>query len=499
MMDEPGAPEPIPYEREADVPPNILFITCDQLRKDTLGCYGDPIVQTPNIDRLASRGARFSRVFTAYPVCAPNRASLATGRYPTINGVRNTGVILPEDEMTMMEVARRHGYATYGAGKMHFGPQWRFPPDGGPLKDPKPEWAVNPQPETWEFPWHGFEQVAITEDHRVGPYGDYLAEHGYDVWADPHSFTYPQHITARSVYPEEHHQTTWVGDRTLEFLEAHDAERPFFMWTSFVDPHHPFTPPAPYDTLYDPADMPVPLWNPDEVEGWPEAYRRKHFRTEGSHEAIGMHTISDAAWQRVRAFYYGMINLIDKQIGRILGLLERRQMLHNTIIAFTSDHGEMLGDHHLVFKGTTYDQVTNVPLIIVRPGETAHGASLDSLACSIDITPTLLELAGMEIPAGVQGASLQPLLDAREETHFRDAVLIENAGIRRSVRTADALLTWHGDGERGELYDLKADPHAFSNLWDNPAHADLQRTMMNRLIRLMAENVDPLPPRVGAC
>lgn len=483
------------------MPPNILVITCDQLRKDTLGCYGDPVVQTPNIDRLAETGVRFERTFTAYPVCAPNRASLATGRYPTIHGVRHNGIFLPDEEMTLMETLRRRGYATYGTGKMHFGPQWRFPPGDGPLKDPKPDWAVNPQPESWELPWHGFEQVQITEDHRVGPYGDYLAHHGYDVWADPHSFTYPQHITARSVYPEEHHQTTWIGDRSLDFLADHPAGQPFFLWSSFVAPHHPFTVPAPYDTMYAPAAMPLPTWSETEVAGWPDAYRDKHFKTEGGHEAIGMHTLSDAEWQRVRAYYYGMISLIDKQVGRLLAMLDRRGMLEETIIAFTSDHGEMLGDHHLVFKGTTYDDVTNVPLILTGPGITSRG-SRETLACSIDLMPSLLDLAGIPEPAGVQGLSLTRAL-ADPGARLRDAVLIENAGVRRSVRTDDALLTWHGVGQRGELYDLTTDPLCQHNLWDEAsqpgAQATLKTRMLDRLVALMAENVDPLPPRVGAC
>ena len=134
------------------MPPNILMITCDQLRKDTLGCYGDPVIQTPHIDALSNRGVRFENTFTAYPVCGPNRASLATGRYPSVNGLKHNGVFLPRLELTLMEVLRQRGYSTYGAGKMHFGPQWRWPEDGSPLKDPTPDLAVNSQPEEWELP-----------------------------------------------------------------------------------------------------------------------------------------------------------------------------------------------------------------------------------------------------------------------------------------------------------------------------------------------------------
>ncbi|MBN1400254.1 MAG: sulfatase-like hydrolase/transferase, partial [Anaerolineae bacterium] len=350
------------------MPANILMITCDQLRQDSLGCYDNPAIRTPYIDALAARGVRFDNAYTAYPVCAPNRASLVTGRYPSINGLRHNGIFLPRFELTLMEVLRQRGYQTYGAGKMHFGPQWKWPPDGGPLQDPTPALAVNPQPEPWELPWHGFDCITITEDHRVGPYEAYLNANGYDIWQDPHSFSYPQHQCVRSAWPEERHQTTWIGDRAVEFLACHPENRPFFIWASFVHPHHPFNPPAPYDTMYAPADMPLPVFDEAEVACWPEAYRNKYFATEGGHEAIGMHLIADAEWQRIRAYYYGMISLIDKQVGRMVEMLRERKLLDNTIILFTSDHGEMLGDHHLVFKGTTYDEVTRVPLIVALPG-----------------------------------------------------------------------------------------------------------------------------------
>ena len=478
--------------------PNILFITCDQLRKDTLGCYGDGIVKTPNIDKIARRGVCFDNTFAAYPVCAPNRASIATGRYPSVHGLRQNGIALSQNELTMMEVCRRAGYRTYGVGKMHLGPQWKFPQDGGPLKDPEPELAVNPQPEPWELPWHGFESILVTEDNRVGPYGQYLAEHGYDVWEDPHSFTYPQHITAASVYPEEHHQTTWIGDRSLDFLRAHDDAKPFFMWTSFVHPHHPFTPPKPYDTMYDPEDMPLPLWQEGEPDGWPDHYRTKHFRTEGGHEAIGMHTVTDKEWQRVRAFYYGMITHIDKQVGRLLDHLEERGMLENTVIAFTSDHGEMLGDHHLVFKGTSFDQVTNVPMILAGPGVNVAGEHREQLGSSIDIMPTLLEAVGLDVPPGVQGKSL--LTAAADPTHeLRDVVLIESAATRRALRTPDAVLSWHGKGNQGELYDLSSDPNCFVNLWDDPNAEPMKQALIDRLVHEMVQNVDPLPQRKAAC
>jgi arylsulfatase A-like enzyme len=489
--------------------PNILLLMCDQLRKDALGCYGNPVVRTPHVDALAEGGVRFEHMYAAYPVCAPNRASIITGRYPSVHRLRTNGQRLPEGEVTLMEVLRDAGYATYGAGKMHFGPQWEWPADGQPIKDPDPSTAISPQPPDDAYPWYGFDRVALTEDHRMGPYGDYLAAHGYDVWDELHSASYPQSATVRSPFPEEHHQTTWITDRAIEFLaERRPAGQPFFLWTSYVHPHHPFNPPAPYDTMYDPAEMPLPVWDEAEVARWPEAYRRKFYALGEGHEAVGLNRFTAADWQRIRAYYYGMVTQIDANIGRLLDLLRARGELDNTIVLFTADHGENLGDHRLLFKGTTYDCVTNVPAIFYWPvGLRSRGAHVprarDLLCSSIDLMPTLLELASVPAPdpSPMQGRSLAPALGdpaaAAAGRVVRDALLIENQGLRRSVRTRDALLTWHGAGLRGELYDTAADPHCLVNLWDAPQAAARQAALLDTLIRLMAENVDPLPVKEG--
>jgi arylsulfatase A-like enzyme len=477
--------------------PNILLLMCDQLRQDTLGCYGNPIVHTPHIDALAEQGVRFGNMFAAYPVCAPNRASLVTGRYPSVHRLRTNGQRLPEDELTLMQILRDQGYATYGTGKMHFGPQWEWPADGRPIEDPDPATAISPQPHEDALPWYGFDRVALTEDHRMGPYGDYLAERGYNVWDELHSASYPQSATVRSPFPEEHHQTTWITDRAIDCLQDHAPDQPFFLWVSYVHPHHPFNPPAPYDTLYDPAAMPLPTWDEAEVEGWPEAYKRKFYARSGGHEAVGLCDFSAQDWRRIRAYYYGMITQIDANIGRLLDTLRGQGRLDNTLVVFTADHGENLGDHRLLFKGTTYDCVTKVPFVVRTPGA-AQSADRDLLCSTIDVLPTLLDLAGVAhpSPSPIQGKSLAPALDDASH-HLRDSVLIENGGIRRSIRTEKALLTWHGPQTRGELYDLNADPDCMVNLWDHPDAEDLQSRLLDELIHLMAANVDPLPIKEG--
>ena len=480
---------------------NVLLITADQLRANALGCYGNAVVRTPHIDALARQGMCFDRLFTAFPVCAPNRASIATGRYPSVHGVKSNGVLLPTTELTLMEVLRRRGYGTYAAGKMHFTPLWKCPPDGSPLIDPREELAFDPQPQPWQLPWYGFEQAALMEGLPVGFYADYLMRRGYSPWDDPHGFSYPQHQCVRSAYPEEHHHTTWIADRAIELIEKHDINRPFLCWCSFYHPHHPFTPPAPFDTLYNPADMPVPKWRRGEDQGWPEYYRQRFTARSGSHEAVGMCDIHDDQWRKIRAYYYGMVSLIDKQVGRLVETLRQRQLLHRTLIVFTSDHGEMLGDHHLVFKDTTFDEVTRTPLVIARPDHAQGGQRRSALGCSVDLMPTILELCGLAAPAGVQGVSLAPAWQNPDFTP-RDAVLIETDfenGLSRAVRTPRTLFTWHGLNTRGELYDLTNDPDCFENLWDHPQAADLQRQMMHQLIQLMVANVDPLPLRLAAC
>ncbi len=257
-----------------------------------------------------------------------------------------------------------------------------------------------------------------------------------------HSASYPQSSTEPSPFPEEHHQTTWITDRALDFVRGDGDEarenQPFFLWVSYVHPHHPFNPPAPYDTLYSADDMPSPLWDADEVEGWPEAYRRKFFATGDGHEAVGLCNMSDEEFRHIKAVYYGMITQIDRNIGRILDELEARGELENTIIVFNADHGEMLGDHRLLFKGTTYDCITNVPLIVCRPGETHPGAVRDLFANTTDIMPTLLDMAGVAEPqpSPIQGHSLVPAL-TDEDFSIRDDVFIENPGERRTIRTGD--------------------------------------------------------------
>ena len=257
--------------------PNILFITADQLRADALGCYGNEVIDTRNIDALAARGVRFTRMFAAYPVCAPNRGSMATGRYPTIHGLRANGMRLPQSELTLMEVLRRNGYRTYGAGKMHFGPQWQFPADGSPIKDPDPSTAFNPQPEPGEFPWYGFDAAMLTEDHRTGPYADYLAEHGLSTSGMSCTALRIRSLDRSVAFPRRT-SPDYLDHRPCAGFRARDGDErgePAVLSlgllrasrTTHSTRPRPTTPSMRQTTCRRRCGM------TDEVEGWPEAYR----------------------------------------------------------------------------------------------------------------------------------------------------------------------------------------------------------------------------------
>jgi len=462
-------------------PPNVVFVTCDQLRADALGAYREGKSWTPNIDALARHGTTFDNAYVCSPVCAPNRASWATGMYPSAHGLTTNGIALNPALPSFMECLRRGGYQTAAAGKLHFKPQWshvRGDPDFA-QDTATGKGAADPQPRPWELPYYGLEKCALTEDHNAGPYGDYLLSHGFDPWKDPHSATFPQHVTQRSDVPAEHSKTTWITDQSIEYLNGFDPDRPFLLWTSFVHPHHPFVVPEPYDTMIDPGEMQDPVWAEHVVANWPESYRKKYFAEGTSHEAIGMHLLGNGDFRRIRAYYFGMVAQIDEQVGRLVRELDALQTERETVIIFSSDHGEMLGDQHLLFKATHYRCVTRVPLVV--SGRGSHGQRAGGFASAVDIMPTLLGLAGVPTPPGLQGQSLLPCLD--DPGHrLRDGAYVENPDLVRSYITADARLTWHGPGTQGELYDAREDPDELHNLWADPSASDLKSRMTEKLL-----------------
>ena len=481
--------------------PNIVFIMADQLAAGFVGCYGSGVDSTPTLDRLAADGVRFDRCYAHCPVCAPNRATIFTGRSIGIHGIVTNNLTLGREHPTFVEVLRRSGYATGGFGKFHL----------TPMQCPLPE----------DFSWLGFDEAAPTEDPKLGPWLDwverehpehfdaalavswpmpYLSAYGpekrdlTEAWAaanrrilKPRRDASDWHLQYESPLPPEVHQTRFITDCALEFMERRTAGEdndPFFCFVSYVDPHDPYDPPAPYSTMYDPSEMPAPI--PLEEPGHSSRI------LEGSRDFHQFRTVSgnERTMKRLRALYHGSIRFIDDQIGRITAFLEERGLAENTILVFTTDHGDMMGDHGLITKGVKhFDKGIRCPLI-VRGGPVEGGRATDRLTSSLDFFPTVCDWAGIDERPPVEGRSFAAGSAAADDgwrtvTVQSPAPLKpEQEGMVRSIVTDDGwrFSVYDEDGQ-GEMFNLREDPEERLNLYDRSEWGDRQRLLQERHIR----------------
>ncbi len=523
--------------------PNFLLFITDQHRADFLGCYGHPVLRTPHIDAIAAKGTAFDRFHVASPVCQPNRASLMTARMPSVHDVRSNGIPLSMDVVTFVDLLRDAGYRTALIGKSHlqnFTPYDPIIKRASPrpgfhepsaalnqalrdhLDDPKYEQET---PQYWaksgaqvRTPFYGFDHVTLVRAH-----GD-EAGADYDRWLDarapearanllgprnslPHDYSVPQ--AYRTAIPAELYPTAFLGERACAWLDAAEDGEPFFLMLSFPDPHHPFNPPGKYWDMYRPEQFAVPEafsrndWTPP-----PLVRRIFEERESGRANLSGMGTIGVSAReaQEARALTAGMIACIDDAIGGVLNALTRSGRADDTVVIFTSDHGDHLGDHRLMLKGAEqYQQIVRVPFIWADPAVTARGMRTDALASTMDIGAAVLERARIEPASGMQGKSFLPVLEGKP---VRDSVFIQydhqasspGTGVPARVHSLIdgryRISVFHGTGW-GELYDLQADPGEFANLWDDPAHVTTRAAMTEKLLLAEIEHVDrvPLPTR----
>lgn len=519
--------------------PNYILFVTDQHRVDYLGCYGHPVLRTPNIDGLAKDGVAFNRFYVASPVCMPNRASLMTCRMPSSHGVRSNGIPLSHRNVTFVEMLRAAGYDTALIGKSHLQNVTREPREIPPR--PEREGFTQPpvdlsqsirsdledatykqeHPEFWDLPGHsvslpfyGFDHVDLVTGHGTGVGGDYenwLLREAPEIAALrsrdkqlPHDYVCPQAV--RTAVPEENYSTSYIARRACEWLATRrDQEKPFFLMVSWPDPHHPFNPPGKYWDMYRPEDMEIPAaflekdWEPPLYVALAEQTRRddhKIGQKGGKTIAVTKQEALEA-----RALTCGMISMIDDAVGQVRKAAKDTGVSDDTVQIFTTDHGDHLGDHKLLFKGAEqYDTLTHVPFIWSDP-KGQSGVRSDELAQTIDIGATILEHARIEAPEGIQG---QPLSVAGG--NGRDAVLIQYD----SQRTIDPfgpqprvhtvvdgryrLSIYHGPAEK-ELFDLVADPGEMTNLWDDAAHVGGRTELIQKLAELEIAAVDrtPLP------
>jgi arylsulfatase A-like enzyme len=523
-------------------PPNFLVIITDQQRGDALGCAwpawreGRNVLQTPHLERLAAAGVRFTRAYVNNPLCMPSRSTLLTGLTPRGHGVRTNGINLHRGIPTIGEALAAVGYRTHSVGKIHtrvFGlPRGVDPQTLDPLDFPESQWMweqgkITHLPE----PYYGFQTTEWTGGHGFGVYGDYTAwlrrEHPAALDLLSRAAARPAASGAEQSFcmaiPPELHYNTWVADRTIAFLEsAAREERPFMVWASFPDPHHPFCTPEPWYSMYDRDVVPLPVRRPGELDDLAPFFREVYERGLPLSGRRAATKIPDAQLREIIAITYGMISFVDEQVGRILDALDRLGLANSTVVLFTSDHGDLLGDHWLMNKGPFhFEGLLNVPCIWRWPGRFPAGRVSEALVSHLDIAPTILALAGVPVPEGgslwpaaaaeaprqpaaLPGRSLVPLLAGATEA-VQDCVVVENdedyLGLRlRTLVTPEHQLTIYvgEDGEQpfGELFDRRADPAQLHNRWNDPSMCAVKLELKERLLAELVRTDNRLPRRL---
>ena len=515
--------------------PNFLFIITDQHRADHLGCGGNKIVRTPNIDGIAAKGMMWDRFYVANPICMPNRASIMTGRMCSAHGARHNGIPLSKDHTTFVELLRDAGYRTGLIGKSHlqcftgltatnkFEPSQDLYTPSPHLRDAiknnrnTPEYDLEIIPK-WDRPlseringdFYGFEHVEVAADHADKASGDYLLwareqRADFDELVGPENALPDNRINApqawRTAVPEELYSTTWIAERSNTWLtERAGDDEPFFLQMSFPDPHHPFTPPGSYWDMYEPAEIEFPdtfgQGDLPPIRAMREAMEKG---TDPRDNQSPFAVTKDEA-RSIIALTYGMISMIDDAIGRVLKRLEDLGFAEDTVVIFTSDHGDYMGDHGLMLKLLLhYQSIIRVPFIWHDPKAPAQGQVDPALASSIDIAPTILARAGIQPFNGIQGrdlhSSLPPEAVIVEEDSQRLMIGFDRPQRVRTVVTNRYRMSLREGEQWNELYDLDSDPGETENLYDQSsgliARQALSEIMLRRMISL--QDRSPLP------
>ena len=475
--------------------PNILWLCTDQQRFDTLGCYGNRYVNTPNIDSLAEDGALFENAFSQSPVCSPSRGSFLSGRYPITCRMRQNGADIPDSELLVTKIFHDAGYYCGLAGKLHLR-------------------ACNPVSGCTDMESRisdGYDEFHWSHDTSKswGLHNEY-----YKWLADVHGTTYHTINTSESEYvqygmPIEQHQSYWCAQKAIDFInERKRSQQPWLFSVNFYDPHHPFDPPRElldrYTAMLD--DIPLPAYFDGEERTKTIWQIQDHGGAYNHTSGYPFDKMNDIDHRMVRAAYWAMCDMLDIQVGRIIEALRENDELEDTIILFHSDHGEMLGDHGIYLKGPFfYDCAIKVPLIISWPGHIKN-QRISQLVELMDIPETLLDLCGLDRYVGMQGQSLKPVLNGEQKNNLHRDVYCEYLNAMACHKSPKAfasmirseqwkLVVSHSGNGEGELYDLINDPTESMNLFNDQGHAEIKAAMTSRLLDRWSHMVDPVPVR----
>lgn len=445
--------------------PNVLVILTDEQRWDTLGVYGNKDVRTPHLDALAGDGVLFSNFFAVFPVCTPSRYSLLSGLYVHQHMGWTNQSTLPSGLPTFPRVLRdQGGYTTKCVGKMHFTPTYLDV---------------------------GFDEMVLSEQDGPGRWDDeyhrYLEERGLvdatDLQDQVGMFrakapdAYRENFgTQPSNLPDEDYSTTWIGNQACQALEGWEGGG-HLLEVGFIKPHHPFDAPPPWNDIYDPDALEMlPGWT-DQVSDVDHAYNKGFFENRN---------LTPKAMRGVLAQYYASITQIDHEVGRMVKILKDKGFYDDTLIIFTSDHGDYMGFHHMILKNNyMYDPVIQIPLVIKYPAGYTGSAGTTSagLVSNLDLAATIMDIAGCMIPTELWGMS-QPV-DPEDPDSFRETVFAETDGGNYMVRTATRKLLCC-KAHPSQFFDLEKDPHELENQIDNPAYSTEVQQLRDRLFAWLA-------------
>ncbi|HPD29192.1 MAG TPA: arylsulfatase [Phycisphaerae bacterium] len=450
--------------------PNILFLMADQFRADCVGADGNPVIRTPNLDRIAAEGARFRVAYTSTPSCTPARSGILTGLSPWHHGMLGMGRMALSYQNEMPRMLHEAGYYAAGIGKQHFHPQRNA---------------------------HGYDLLILDESGRAtspdfrSDYRSWFLSMAPTLNPDATGIGWNDYRAAEYALPESLHPTRWTGDVAVNFLKEYRRPEPFFLMVSFARPHSPYDPPGRFMKMYEDADVPPAVvgdWvsrhagkdNPEDFNSWRGNFGPEQVRAS-------------------RRAYYGSVTFIDEQIGRILAILQERGWLDNTLILFTADHGDMLGDHHLWRKTYAYEASARIPMLIRWPSSinAARGQVLAQPVELRDLLPTFLDAAGATVDEKrFDGRSLLRLVRGRsdgwrEYIDFEHSACYAGAGYWTALTDGRTKYIVHAAEGQEQLFDLQADPGELHDLAADPAQQDRLRAWRERMVTHLSERGEP--------
>ena len=435
--------------------PNILFLMTDQQRSDTVRALGNPIIQTPALDRIVREGTSFTSAYCPSPVCVASRCSFLLGQWAHQTGCTNNSP-MPQDRVSVMELLNEAGYQTHGIGKMHFTPQGR---------------------KMWGFETRDFSEEGAGPDD----FTQFLGENAYAHVVAPHGERSEYYyIPQPSQLPARLHHTQWIGDKTLQFLSERDTRRPFLCWSSFIKPHPPFESPVPWNRLYRTVEMPLPFLPSDYAHlhtYWNRLQNRYKYRDQGRDMNL---------LRTMRAAYYAAISFIDYQVGRILDYLESEGELDNTLILYTSDHGELLGDYDSYGKRSFLDAAARIPLLVRYPERFEANAQCDIPTSLVDVLPTCIGAASLPPGSAHTEQSGIDLANIAAENTQRDAIIgqlgQESTGLYMLLTSKYKYIYSAADRQEWLFRRMRGNRLDERSLAGNPAYSSTLNAYRQRLI-----------------